>query len=189
MSTPALARRDWFVDAAARRFLAAGAPVPTEALQRQAAADLRHLDAARASGALRVTTAPRKVAPKVADPGQAEAAKVGGRLKVRSLPATDRLTAPPPLTGVDAVRDLAMKRRLKLIAQKAGACKNGKDIGSGFEFRTLAEAVISTIVNHDARRGVYAGKSNADRDRILRNALERICDKSNAVIRPGWWVK
>lgn len=189
MSTPALARRDWFVNAAARRFLAAGLPVPTEALQRQAAADLRHLDAARASGALRLTTAPKKPAPKVADPGQAEAAKVGGRLKVRDLPAMDRLIAPPALTGVDAMRDAAMKRRLRQIAQRAGACKNGQDIGSGFEFRTLAEAVISTIVNHDARRGAYAGKSAVDRDRILRAALERICDKSNAVIRPGWWVK
>ena len=163
--------------------------VPTEALQRQAAADLRHLDAARASGALRTMTAPRKVAPKVADPGQAEARRAGGRLAVRSLPATDRLIAPPALTGVDAQRDLAMKRRLRQIAQRAGAFKNGKDIGSGFEFRTLAEAVISTIVNHDARRGVYAGKNDRDRDRILRAALERICDKSNAVIRPGWWVK
>lgn len=186
-----LERRDWHVDAAARRLMALGIPVPTEALQRQAAGDLRLVDAARASGALRVRKDPKPTKRDPAatsNPAQRMAGRIGGTAFTRPIP-TKRRRPTEVLTGVDAVRVQAMCARIKLIATKVASLRAGGEIGDAFEFRQLAQDLATVTFNHGARRGAYAGKNSIDADKIYRRQIEDICDRSNAVIRPNWWVK
>lgn len=192
MTSP-LARRDWFVEAQARRRQALGLAVPTEAIQRQAAEDLRLLDAARAAGHLRVKSdvgKKRRQELRESRKAGAQAAQIGGRMQVRSnLPAVDAPIGGKRYTGVDAERIYAMANRLRFISRRTGdRILRGADLESGFQYPALARAAAEAVMNHDARRGEYAGKSAEDRDRILIRQLEDVCDRSNAVL-PAWWVK
>lgn len=187
-----LARRDWHVEARARRYRALGLPVPAETLQRQAAEDLRLLDSARAAGALRVKSGVKSPAParKRQDPAQRDAAAIGASVRVRDLPAADAPRALPPLRGVDAQRTHAMAARLRLIGLRTDErIRAGADMESGFQYARLAKAAADAVFNYGARRGPYAGKSDHDRNRILIRQLEDVCDQSNPVIGFGWWLK
>lgn len=194
MTTSALERRDWFVDAAARKAKALGVPVPTEALQRQAAADLTLLDNARRAGALRVGKDAKKKAPadvaaeKQSRKAEAQAAAVGGRMRRKALPAVDRTRRGPKLSLLDQERLLKMSLRLRAIGARAGQLRAGQDLQAGFQFPALARAAAEATMNHGARRGEYAGKNATDRDRILFRQLEDICNRSDAVFGVGWWV-
>ena len=185
----AIARRDWHVAAAARRFLAVGAPVPTEALQRQAADDLRLLDAARAAGALRVRKEQKaaKRAPTASSAAQTMAAQAGGRAEVRAIQPARRVEE--VLTGVEAEKVRAAQKRVALICERSHRIRNGQDMEAGDLYKSLTVDLREECFNHGARLGKYAGKSDIDADRIYRAAIYAICDRSNAVIRPGWWVK
>lgn len=189
--TDALARRDWFVEATSRRLRAMGVAVPTEAVQRIAAADLQHLDAVRAAGDLRskTTTKPAPAEPRESRKAAAQAAKIGAEVRVRQLPAADPVTVQAPLLGVLAQKTYAIAERLKLIGQRNGRrvlC--GEDLEHGFELGILARAAAEETFNHNAQRGQYANRSTSDRDRILFRRMEDICDRSNRFF-PPWWVK
>ena len=154
----------------------------------RAADDLRLLDNARAAGAIKVRKDP-KVAPKRRDPAQHDAAAIGARVRVRDLPAVDKPRKLPPLRGLDAQRTYAMAARLRLIGQRSGnRIRAGADLEHGFVFARLAKDAADVVMNHGARRGIYAGKSATDCDRILYRQMEDICDRSNAVVGFGWWV-
>lgn len=191
--TDSLARRDWFVEAQARRFMSLGVGVPTEALQRGAAEDLRLLDNARANGKLLATkhNPNRRVispADRESIKAEAQAKAIGAHTYVRSLPARD----PTPRKGlvVDVVKVRAMSARIKLICVRdAGRLRAGADMESAFEYRELARSLTEATINKDAKRGEYRGKSDTDRERIYLRQIEDICDRSNAVIRPNWWAK
>lgn len=189
----ALERRDWHVAAAARRMMTLGVEVPMEALQRQAAEDLRHLDAARASGALRVRTDPKPTKrglPAGSTPAQRQAERLGPKARAFTRPIAQARPRPTErITGVDAERLAAMCKRIKLIAAKVATIGAGDMIGSAFEYRALAQDLATVTINHNARRGVYAGKNTIDADKIYRRQIEDICDRSNAVIKPNWWAK
>lgn len=192
----ALERRDWFVDAQAKRFRAAGVTVPTDALQRQASEDLRLLDRARSEGALRARKEPRKMTvaevleQKRERKAEAQAATIGGEVRRRALPAKDKRRKLAPLTGIEAQKTYAMAARLRLIGTRSGhRLRAGQDMEHGFEFAALARAAAEETTNHDARRGPYLGASPTDRDRILFRRFEDICDKSDALVGVAWWVK
>lgn len=189
--TDALARRDWFVEANARRLRAAGVAVPTEAIQKIAAEDLRHLDAVRAAGDLRSTTTPKPAPsePRESRKAAAQAAKIGAEVRVRQLPASDPTKVEAPLRGVLAQKTYAMAARLRLIGQRNGhRVMRGEDIEHGFELGLLARAAAEETFNHNAQRGPYANRCASDRDRILFRRMEDICDRSNRFF-PPWWVK
>lgn len=189
--TDSLARRDWFVEAQARRMKSLGVGVPTEALQRQAGEDLRLLDNARASGDITVKKEPprrKPVSDKASLKAGALAARVGAKSYVKRLPARD--IGHRKGLKVDAIKVHAMAARLKLIGTRnTGRLRTGADMEHAFEYATLARAAAEATFNHGARRGPYAGMSDLDCDRILLRQLEDICDRSNAVIRPNWWAK
>lgn len=189
--TDALARRDWFVEATARRLRAAGVAVPTEVIQKIAAADLQHLDAVRASGDLRTKTTPKSAPsePRESRKAAAQAAKIGAEVRVRHLPAADPAKVQAPLRGVLAQKTYAMAARLRLLGQRNGRrVMRGEDMEHGFEIGALARAAAEETFNHNAQRGIYAGHNATDRDRILFRRMEDICDRSNAFF-PPWWVK
>lgn len=194
MSDP-LERRDWFVDAQAKRFRAAGVTVPTESLQRQAADDLRLLDRARSEGALKSRKDPRKAT--VAEPSaqrelkaEAQAAGIGATVRRRTLPKADKARRLAPLRGVSAQKTYAMVARLRLIGTRNGhRLRTGQDMEHGFAYAALARAAAEETTNHNAGRGEYVGKTAADRDRILFRRLGDICDRSDAVVGIAWWVK
>lgn len=192
MSDSPLARRDWHVAAAAQRLMARGVPVPTDALQRQAADDLRLLDNARRAGALKVRKDEKKppAAPtEVSRVASRMAAEVGGRAYVKPLPVRDRRPRLAPVTGVDALKLAARVARIKAISQKVARVRNGQEIAAGFEYGQLAQDLATVTFNYNAGTGAYAGKSAADRDRIYERQIDDILDRSNAVIRPNWWTK
>lgn len=192
--TDSLERRDWFVNAAARKAAAIGVPVSTEALQRQMAADLTLLDNARAAGALREKTDTKKKSPeevlaaKRSVKAEAQATAVNGVLRRKKLPAADKKRRGIVVTGVEAQKLHAIVRRLHLIGQRARTVRNGEDMESAFACPALARRAAEAQINHDAKRGEYAGKSERDRFRIYFAELQKICDDSNAVFRFGWWV-
>lgn len=171
--------------------VARGLPVSTEALQREAADDLRLVDAARASGALRVASSKpaRKPAAPLGHRAQDQASRLGGKAYVKQLPAVDRPRVARKPTGVEAERMSAMIRRIALICQKVDRAKNGEEMGKAFAYPALVTALAIATQNKDMLRGPYFGRSARDRDRIYWAEIERICDQSNAVIRPAWWVK
>lgn len=194
--TDSLERRDWFVDLAARKARAVGAPVSTEVLQRQAAEDLRLVDRAKAEGGLRAAKTARKMSPqdviahKQSLKAEAQAAKLGASVRRRALPKIDRQRKLAPLRGVEAQKTFAMAARLRLIGTRSGLrLRTGQDMEHGFAYAALARAAAEETTNHDARRGPYMGASATDRDRILYRRLEDICDRSNAVVGFSWWVK
>jgi len=189
--TDALARRDWFVEATARRLRATGVAVPTEAIQKIAAADLQHLDAVRAAGDLRSKSTPKPAPtePRESRKAAAQAAKIGAEVRVRHLPAADPVKVQAPLRGILAQKTYAMAARLRLIGQRNGhRVMRGEDMEHGFEIGALARAAAEETFNHNAQRGIYAGHNATDRDRILFRRMEDICDRSNAFF-PPWWVK
>lgn len=193
--TDSLERRDWFVNAAARKCVAAGVSVPVEALQRQAAADLQLLDQARASGALRDIVKPKtKTSQEVLDhkrslKAEAQAEKVGGTMRRRKLPVRDPISRGPRLSALDRERTAKMTLRLRAIGARAGSIRTGQDLETGFQYPALARAAAEQVTNHGYQRGEYAGKSARDRDRILFRRLQDICDRSDAVFGVPWWVK
>jgi hypothetical protein len=194
MSNDSLERRDWFVNAAARKAKALGAQVSTEALQRQMAADLTLLDNARAAGAIREKTDTKKKSPdeilanKRSLKAEAQAKELGGRVRRRKLPARDTKRRGIVLTGVEAQKLHAIVQRLYLIGQRARTVGKGEDMEHAFQCPGLARRAAEAQINHDAQRGEYAGKSERDRFRIYFAELQKICDDSNAVFRFGWWV-
>jgi len=195
MTNP-LERRDWFVDAAARRLQSAGVPVPVDALRRQTAEDLRLVDQATAAGDLRRVKASRKLTPaevialKESKKADALARAEGASLRRRQLPTADKPKRLRPLKGVDAQRTFAMAARLRLIGTRSGLrLRAGTDMEHGFEYARLAREAAEETTNHDARRGPYMGVSARDRDRILYRRLQDICDRSDSVVGFNWWVK
>lgn len=194
--TDSLERRDWFVGLAARKMQAAGVSVPTEALQRQAAEDLRLVDRAKAEGALRARKDAKKLTPaeviaqKQSLKAEAQAEKIGAHVRRRQLPVKDKQRRLAPLRGIEAQKTYAMAARLRLIGTRSGLrLRTGTDMEHGFEYAALARAAAEETTNHDARRGPYMGVSATDRDRILYRRLEDICDRSNAVVGVNWWVR
>ena len=122
----ALERRDWFVEAQARRRKAMGLTVSTEALQRQSAEDLRLVDQARASGDLKVSrdskadrdaSIKRTAIRTGVSPAQVEAAKIGATAYVRPLPSQSVVRKPAALTGVAAQKHIAMEARIRLVGK------------------------------------------------------------------------
>jgi hypothetical protein len=192
--TDSLERRDWFVNAAARKARAMGETVSTEVMQRVIAADLTLLDNARAAGAIRETTDTKKKNPadvlarKQSVKAEAQARAVNGRVRRRALPAVDKKRKGIVLTGVEAQKLHALANRIRLIGMRARTIKSGEDMEHAFQCPALARRVSEAQTNHDAKRGEYAGKSERDRFRIYFAQLQKICDDSNAVFRFGWWV-
>ena len=190
MTDSPLARRDWHVARHAESMAARGLSVPTETLQRIAAEDLRLLDAARASGALRSRRAAKRPARSPSTQRAQDAAdRIGGKAYIRALPAADQVRSYRAPSGVERQRLDAMVARIKIICTKVARVRNGQDMGVGYEHPALVTALAVVQHNFDAGRAEYHGKSDADRRRIYWSEIERICDASNAVIRPGWWVK
>lgn len=194
MTTP-LERRDWFVGVGARKAQALGIGISTDHLQRQWAADLTLVDNLRASGELRHSyvkkkmTAAEVLAEKRALKAEAQAAKIGGRIRHRALPAKDKPKRGFVLTGVEAQKLHAIVARIHLVGQRARTIRAGEDLEHGFQYGSLARRFAEAQTNHDAKRGEYAGKSDWDRWRIYFATLQKICDDSNAVCGFGWWVK
>ena len=192
--TDSLERRDWFVNAAARKARALGIPVSTEAMQRQMAADLTLLDNARAAGAIFEKTDTKKKNPeevlarKQSIKAEAQARAVNGHIRRKRLPSVDKKRKGIVLTGVEAQKLQAVCARIRLIGLRAKTIKSGEDMEHAFQCPALARRVSEVQTNHDLKRGEYAGKSERDRFRIRFAALQQICDDSNAVFRFGWWV-
>ncbi len=191
-----LGRRDWFVEAQARRFRSLGLAVPADAIQRSVAEDLRLTDRAKAEGALTVKSTPKRmtvgeaVAEKRSRKADVQAAAVNGTVRTRQLPAVEKAKRLAPLTGLELQRTYAMATRLRLIGQRSGTrLRTGQDMEHGFQYARLARAAAEETTNHDARRGPYLGVCASDRDRILYRRLQDVCDKSDAIVGFAWWVK
>jgi hypothetical protein len=196
-----LTRRDLHFAARANAIKAAGGEVRTDAIQRSVAEDLRLVDRAKAEGKLgQRRKAKKKHAPKFTDrPGvarpelhaEALARQSGAQFFARAVKDERPASPTAALTGVAAERMMAMQRRILLLSQRgAGRLKNNQTIEQGpWLYPTFARLIVTTTVAFNAGLGGYKDLRPADRRRRYFRALEDICNKSDAAVGVGWWVR
>jgi hypothetical protein len=123
---------------------------------------------------------------------EALANQTGSKFFARAVPELE--TAAPALTalrGVDAERNIALSKRIKLLTSKGdGRLLAGKALHQGqWEFPAFAREIALTTLCFQMRLGSYKELSADDRRRRYIAAMTDIADRSNAVVGYGWWVK
>jgi hypothetical protein len=196
--TDGITRRDRHVANWARSLKAQGVQFTSEDLQKIIAEDLRLVDRARAEGKLGNRKGPTKkkkgLRQGVARPDQhaeAIAAKQGQEFFARSIPTLETAPRVEKLTGVDAERDFAMQARVRLLSRRGpGRIHANQTIEQGpWEYPAFANQIAMATLAYSAGLGGYRDLKPADRLRRYRRAIEDICNRSDAVVGFGWWVK
>jgi hypothetical protein len=192
-----LAKKEFRVSQWAESLQRRGLPVPATAIERQVQEDLRLVERARSEGLIKRKHRKQKnkLRPGVARPdihAEALANQTGTKFFARAVPELE--TAAPALTalrGVDAERNLALSKRIKLLTSKGdGRLLAGKALHQGqWEFPAFAREIALTTLCFQMRLGSYKELSADDRRRRYIAAMTDIADRSNAVVGYGWWVK
>ena len=199
-----IARRDYFVERTVTSARAEGATVDAEAVARQAARDLGVLDRAISAGDL--STGKRTVTEEVPKPrgnaAQNLAANMGATTWDRPLGELDNERALPKLRGVDAVRLMAMEKRLRFLLQPVpgyalkverdpttGVVTNCEPLGNQCAHPAFANRLLGEMFCFSRGQGTYRGMKYADRWREYVRAVEDICNRSDAAVGVAWWVK
>jgi hypothetical protein len=200
-------RRDWFVAQYARRLQAAGVAVPHDAIQRQAAEDLRLVDRARAAGAIADAKPAKRDEKQTGSSTERRAhahqlaERRGGHFykrdqnegviltpdgKARSnKPQRSKL---PKLSGVEAMRLSKLLERVALLCSKRGHVR-GKCIDEqDFVYPAYAKQIAHEFSTFTLGSGRYRDLSSQDKHRAYYRALTDICDRSNGAVGVGWWV-
>lgn len=195
--TDGIARRDRHVARWAESLRQRGVPFSSEALQRSIAEDLRVAERAKAEGLIgRKKKTKKAKRAGVARPdlhAEALAQKIGGEFFTRSIPTVQ--TAPvadvSKLRGVEAERHYAMQRRIKHLSQRGqGRIKADQTLEQGpWLYPTFAREIALTTIAYGACLGGYKDLNAEDRRRRFLRALEDICNRSDAAVGVGWWVK
>jgi hypothetical protein len=192
---------DWFVDGAIKSVRSIGAEPNVENITRDTAAALSEMDRAIAAGDIVHTKDAKPTTPKPKEQYQAEAlaAAAGGEFRTRELPAADAVKPLPVLTGVDLARHVALMKRVKALCARSTKrrLQYGRDgiMDADFEYPAFAREIVeetmamNTGTFSPGAKVSYGLLSKADRDRVYFAVLERICDRSSAVIGCGWWIK
>jgi hypothetical protein len=190
-----IARRDRLVANWATSLKRQGVEFSTDALQRVTANDLRIVDRARADGRMRTKRKPKgKQRPGVARPqlhAEALAAKVGGSFYAKTVADLGPAPREAKLRGLDAERQVAMQRRIKLLTERgAGRCLANETIEKGpWIYPSFAKEIGMTCLAYNMRIGGYRDLSDVDRGRRFFRALQDICDRPDALVGVPWWVK
>jgi hypothetical protein len=191
---------DWFVQGAVQSIRDAGAEPNVENITRDTAAALSEMDRALAAGDIVHTKDKKPARPQPKEQFQAEAlaAAAGGEFRTRELPAVDTAKPLSVLTGVDLARHVAMMKRVKALCKRSTKrrLQYGRDgiMDADFEYPAFAREIVeetmamNTGTFSPGAKVSYGLLSKADRDRVYFAVLERICDRSSAVIGAGWWV-
>lgn len=98
--------------------------------------------------------------------------------------------------GLDGEKHIALIARVGILMRRVPnyRLKPGEGIYAAFVYPWYAQALTEHTKNAaltDARShgvGHYAGRPIADRQRMYYAQLERICNKSDAVLGRGWWI-
>ena len=198
MSIDPLEKRDLRVAQWAKSFKDRGLAVPVAEIERQVQDDLRLVERARSEGLIKNHSRKKKrnkLRPGVARPrlhAEALANEMGGKFFARTVPELEHAApALPALRGVDAERNLAMQRRIKLLTAKGdGRLLSGKSIHHGaWEYPAFAREIALTTLCYQMKLGHYKELSADDRRRRYIRAMTDIADRSNAVVGYGWWVR
>ena len=195
--TDGIARRDRHVARWAETLRSQGVEFSQETLERSIANDLRLVDRAKADGRIgRKRKKAKKARTGVARPdlhAESQAAKIGAEFFSRSIPTLQ--TAPvadaSKLRGVEAERFFAMQRRIRILSQRGpGRIRANQTIEQGpWVYPNFAREIALTTIAFEAGLGGYRELSAEDRRRRFLRALEDICNRSDAVVGVGWWVK
>lgn len=192
-----LDRRDFFVESTVRAAKLEGREVDAEQVGREAARDLALLDKAVASGEINLNPdKPKKPDPVPKSDAAAKAARERGQSFIaRPEGADDRRL--PAISGVEALKLLAMDRRLRILCKPVPGYrfKCDKDglldepIGNGCEYPLFANLVFMHTAGFSRGLMSYKGLNYEDRKRKYNRAIEDICDRSDAAVGYAWWVK
>lgn len=195
-------RKQLHFEARAKALKERGIEFRSEGLMQEVASDLRLVDRVRAEGGLgekkkrkkaskpKLTTPLRKGVARPELHAEMLARQVGGEFFARSYAETATPRS-QRLTGVDAERVIAMQRRIALLSKRGpGRLKSNQTIEQGpWEYPEFARQVALTTVCFNAGLGGYKDLKPLDKRRRFFRALEDICNRSDAVIGFGWWVK
>lgn len=202
-----LARRDHFVDSTVRAAKAEGRDIDAEAVARDVARNLSVLDRARAMGELQDPKPRDKAAPRPTPekPAVNHASMFAQRMGATmwEAPLTNEPERQlPKLRGVDAVRLLAMDKRIRLLMTPVpgyklkvtrdpttGMVTDCEPLGNQCQYPAFANRLFMEMACFARSQGTYAGMSYADRWRKYVRAVEDICNRSDAVVGVAWWVK
>ena len=198
-----IARRDYFVERSVSTARAEGYDINAEAVARQAARDLGVLDRALAVGDL---STEKRTAPPLPKPrgnaAEGLASSIGATTWERPLGDLDNEKALPKLRGVDAVRLLAMEKRLRLLMEPVpgyvlkierdpatGAITNCEPLGNQCAYPAFANLLLGHMFCFSRGQGSYREMKYADRWRKYVRAVEDICNRSDAAVGIPWWCK
>ncbi len=198
-----IARRDHFVDSTVRAARAEGREIDAEAVGREVAHNLSVLDRATATGELKV---PERSAPTPRErPAVNHASMFAARMSATmwEAPLTVEDERPTPkLTGVDAMRLLAMDKRIRHLMAPVpgyklkvtrdpttGEVTDCEPLGNQCQYPAFANRLFMEMACFSGARGTYAGMPYADRWRKYVRAVEDICNRSDAAVGVPWWVK
>jgi hypothetical protein len=196
-------RVDYYVERQAMQRREAGQEVDVEALRRGTAALLNAAENEKAPTVSRRAEKPRHevLEAKRQQSGEALAQKSGTEFFYRDERREKLIERPAPSakppSGLDGEKHFALLRRIKILMAKVPGHvrKEGESLFASFQYPRFAQ--LLEMHRHNAAldnpgpvgSGQYFGLSRDDRQRKFYNSLERICDLSNAVIRPPWWCK
>lgn len=159
-----------------------GGTLDMEGAQHLAIADLRTVDAMEreeppAPAIINSTIIEEE--PEEQETAQTMARDIGGRFEKRAIQEESPLR--------DTLAVVNPEKRIKLVARIAMLC--GRDEKGVAMYPRFAALVAQTHANWNLNcKDFRRCSTQADRDKMFFGMLERICDKSNAIL-PNWWVK
>jgi len=163
-----------------------GGEVPAEAIQRLAASDRKIVERYEAEQKNRIKPKREKKEPDYSKVKELAADK-GGRFYVRKLtPEDDRIER-------ETLSMVAMERRMKLVARIREIGRKDR-LGQAVYPRLVEELAVIHANWSMAKMGkpmkhYRHARGQQELDRVFFRQLEDLADRSNATIRPNWWIK